>query len=649
MKRLLASLLATMTIAHAQTIPPIVYDIEANFQQTQELPDQEFVQGAGVVLRYRLRSAGRWLDLGGLGARWDARAAATNTSAYQATATVVTNTTPNYFQITLNSDQTGSAVADWVYSLIITFAGTDYAMGQGRLDIAASAWTGASAIMTNVTAATYTDAAVAAHAAVAATTNSLGHVIIGSGISVDSNGVISAASATLDLQDVTDNGATTTNIVQVAALQLDTNYTNGTAEGRLQWNDDEGTLEFGKPGGSVNLQIGQETLFRARNVSGADILDGTPVAIVQSAGNPIAIVPARADAAGPTNIVDGVATETIAAGQQGYATAYGLVRGVDTSAFGEGVRLYLGAAGGYTDVPGTYEIGTVAVSGNSGSVLVSPSSAIPSTWDYTAITNAPWVETDSAASFASVTATGDVTAAGASLTNAAAKADGAAQLDADNVFAGLTNSFEDVSVMIVSGFAFGGGADPNGTYLYDDVYVMNMFSMFYSETNGYWRIQDADSGYNANAGNEPYPHLADWGGQGTVIAGATTIGEGGINAHSISLTGDVTATGDISYANSTPARTPAAIASTNVVIDWTSSYVSYTGTAAATVSVEANPGDNKSRYVQLEINTTNTVIWASAGHLVYDEAPTIKRGTVIYYAPSFGTNVIGRVSYDGTL
>ena len=41
-------------------------------------------------------------------------------------------------------------------------------------------------------------------------------------------------------------------------IQFDTEYSDGTAEGKLQWNIDDGTLEFGLPGGQVNLQIGQE-------------------------------------------------------------------------------------------------------------------------------------------------------------------------------------------------------------------------------------------------------------------------------------------------------------------------------------------------------------------------------------------------------
>jgi len=175
------ALLATIATARAATPPPAVYDIEANYQQTQELVDMSLVKGGSAVLRYRLRSGGKWLDLSGLGARWDARATGTSTQALQATATVYTNTSPHYFSIPLSSTQTGTARSNWVYSLIVTLDGADYPLGAGRLDIAESAWTGAAAILSTVTAQSYTDAAVSNHAAVKATTNSLGHVTIGAG------------------------------------------------------------------------------------------------------------------------------------------------------------------------------------------------------------------------------------------------------------------------------------------------------------------------------------------------------------------------------------------------------------------------------------------------------------------------------------
>jgi hypothetical protein len=60
-------------------------------------------------------------------------------------------------------------------------------------------------------------------------------------------------------------------------IQFDTTWADGTAEGRLQWNIDDGTLEVGMPGGNVNLQIGQELIYRARNTTGSTIPNGTVV------------------------------------------------------------------------------------------------------------------------------------------------------------------------------------------------------------------------------------------------------------------------------------------------------------------------------------------------------------------------------------
>ena len=208
MKRLIAAVLfSTAAIVSAAVPPPAVYDIEANFQQVQELPEQEFVQGASAVLRYRLKSGGKWLDLSGLGARWDARATGTSTQALQATASVYTNATPHYFSIPLNSTQTGTARSNWLYSVIVTLDGADYPLGQGRLDIEASAWTGASAILSTVTAASYTDAAVSNHAAIMATTNSAGHVIIGAGLQI-ADGVLSSSAGAPAWSAVTDKPTT---------------------------------------------------------------------------------------------------------------------------------------------------------------------------------------------------------------------------------------------------------------------------------------------------------------------------------------------------------------------------------------------------------------------------------------------------------
>lgn len=57
-------------------------------------------------------------------------------------------------------------------------------------------------------------------------------------------------------------------------IDFDVTYADGVAEGRLQWNIEDGTLEVGLPGGTVNLQIGQEMMIRCRNTTGVTITNG---------------------------------------------------------------------------------------------------------------------------------------------------------------------------------------------------------------------------------------------------------------------------------------------------------------------------------------------------------------------------------------
>ena len=57
------------------------------------------------------------------------------------------------------------------------------------------------------------------------------------------------------------------------------------AEGRLAWDDDSGSLVLGLKGGDVNLNMGQEQVFRGKNLTGSDDTDGRPVRIFGAAGS----------------------------------------------------------------------------------------------------------------------------------------------------------------------------------------------------------------------------------------------------------------------------------------------------------------------------------------------------------------------------
>lgn len=101
---------------------------------------------------------------------------------------------------------------------------------------------------------------------------------------------------------------------------------------RIQWNRDDGTMDVGLYGGSV-LQVGQEINYYAKNTSGADIANGTPVMFSGTIGasGKLTIDLAVADGTSPAEYMMGVATQDIADNDFGYVTSFGLVRGFDTT------------------------------------------------------------------------------------------------------------------------------------------------------------------------------------------------------------------------------------------------------------------------------------------------------------------------------
>jgi hypothetical protein len=165
---------------------------------------------------------------------------------------------------------------------------------------------------------------------------------------------------------------------EFSTIQLDTLFKDGTAEGRLQWNIEDGTLEYGLPGGNVNLQVGQETVFKAVNKTGSNIPNGTPIFILGAQGNRPKIIPADASSITTSGVV-GVTTEAIDNNATGYVTNEGLVRDVDTSGFPEGALLWLSTtAGEFTATKPTAPDRSVAVgysifqNETSGIILVKP-------------------------------------------------------------------------------------------------------------------------------------------------------------------------------------------------------------------------------------------------------------------------------------
>lgn len=167
------------------------------------------------------------------------------------------------------------------------------------------------------------------------------------GISQDhsalSNLLWSAAGHTIDTDvDFDDNG-----IENLSHIQFDLTNTETAAEGKLYWNDDDGTLNLGLKGGNVNLQIGQEHVLRAKNETGSQINNGS-VAYISGATGAVSLLSlADADDESAHKLI-GVATENIANSQFGYVTTSGLVRDINTFHLDEGEIVFLSQTAGGT-------------------------------------------------------------------------------------------------------------------------------------------------------------------------------------------------------------------------------------------------------------------------------------------------------------
>ena len=127
-------------------------------------------------------------------------------------------------------------------------------------------------------------------------------------------------------------------------------------EGRLFYDSGSGALAFYNWEQDVTLNIGQEQWMRARNQTGVTITNGSVVRISGAVGDRPTIVLAQSTDQTNTFSVDneiiGMATHDIENGTDGFVTTFGLVNGVNTSAFTAGDVLWVSqSAGQVTKVP----------------------------------------------------------------------------------------------------------------------------------------------------------------------------------------------------------------------------------------------------------------------------------------------------------
>mgnify|MGYP006921344692 CR=1 FL=1 len=139
-----------------------------------------------------------------------------------------------------------------------------------------------------------------------------------------------------------------TSIQNTNYIQFNISYNDTNAEGKLKWNSDDGTLEYGLPGGNVNLQLGQEELIRVYNEEGFTIGNGKVVYASSATGNIKKVKVANNNNHSQALRVVGVATEDIEPNHFGYITTVGLVRDINTIGFIGGQLAYLGMNGSIT-------------------------------------------------------------------------------------------------------------------------------------------------------------------------------------------------------------------------------------------------------------------------------------------------------------
>lgn len=148
---------------------------------------------------------------------------------------------------------------------------------------------------------------------------------------VDLSGYVPYSGATTDV----DLGA---HSLTSDAVQFNIGATPRTnAEGLLQWNATDGTLDLGMSGGDITQQIGQELFAKVRNDSGGTISNGQVVYISGRTGIYPDVKLAISNVESTSRVL-GVATQDIldTGNKFGFVTTFGYVRGIKTNYSGSG-------------------------------------------------------------------------------------------------------------------------------------------------------------------------------------------------------------------------------------------------------------------------------------------------------------------------
>lgn len=171
------------------------------------------------------------------------------------------------------------------------------------------------------------------------------------------NGIILNATASVDQLTISTNATrnnTASAIVMrdgsgtfsVGAVDFDTTASPALSVGRIQWNQDFGTPEVGLIGGNVTANIGQHVHAFVTNDEASSLVKGDVVYLFGATGNRASVKKAYNLSDTTSSKTLGVVAETIAAGQTGFVTVFGVVSNIDLSAYSPGDVLWLSASPG---------------------------------------------------------------------------------------------------------------------------------------------------------------------------------------------------------------------------------------------------------------------------------------------------------------
>lgn len=139
--------------------------------------------------------------------------------------------------------------------------------------------------------------------------------------------------------DITSLTGITGAISEVDSITINKVAGVSVVPGQIAWNNNDGTLDIGMGYDNVIQQVGLETYYRIKADSA--IANGELVMFTGAVGASGVITGAPSSVGLTEGLrIMGVATMDIAANDFGYVTNFGLVRGIDTTAWNDGDILY---------------------------------------------------------------------------------------------------------------------------------------------------------------------------------------------------------------------------------------------------------------------------------------------------------------------